>query len=243
LIHERFGKNYALGKPRFFKNKNKAQDAHEAIRPTSVHHSPDQVKRYLSKDQLALYTMIWQRFVASQMAQALIDQKTLSIAAGDYTFTASGSSVKFPGFLALYQSADDEAESSKKSQPLPELEEKSPLDLLESTPSSTLPSHRRGFQKPPWSRSWRKTASAGPAPMPPSSPPFGTRAMWNWSKDISNPRSWDLSSTICSSTTSRRSWMLILPPAGNRSGPGGTIGSGGADHPQPVLRPLQQKTG
>jgi DNA topoisomerase-1 len=58
--------------------------------------------------------MIWQRFVASQMAQALIDQKTLSIAAGDYTFTASGSSVKFPGFLALYQSADDEAESAKK---------------------------------------------------------------------------------------------------------------------------------
>jgi DNA topoisomerase-1 len=180
LIHERFGKNYSLGKPRFFKNKNKAQDAHEAIRPTSVHHSPDQVKRYLSKDQLALYTMIWQRFVASQMAQALIDQKTLSIAAGDYTFTASGSSVKFPGFLALYQSADDEAESSKKSQPLPELEEKSPWTCWPSTPSSTSPSHRRGFQKPPWSRSWKKTASAAPAPMPPSSPPFGTRAMWNW---------------------------------------------------------------
>jgi DNA topoisomerase-1 len=142
LIHERFGKNYSLGKPRFFKNKNKAQDAHEAIRPTSVHHSPDQVKRYLSKDQLALYTMIWQRFVASQMAQALIDQKTLSIAAGDYTFTASGSSVKFPGFLALYQSADDEAESSKKSQPLPELEEKSPLDLLAIDP-------KQHFTQPP----------------------------------------------------------------------------------------------
>jgi DNA topoisomerase-1 len=107
-----------------------------------VHHTPDQVKRYLSKDQLALYTMIWQRFVASQMAQALIDQKTLSIAAGDYTFTASGSSVKFPGFLALYQSADDEAESSKKSQPLPELEEKSPLDLLAIDP-------KQHFTQPP----------------------------------------------------------------------------------------------
>ncbi|WP_319408852.1 type I DNA topoisomerase [uncultured Desulfosarcina sp.] len=129
-INERFGKQYAIAKPRFFKNKNKAQDAHEAIRPTSVYHTPDQVKRYLSKDQLALYTLIWQRFVASQMAQALIDQQSLSIAAGDYTFTASGSSVKFPGFLAVYQSADDEAESSEKSQPLPELAEKSLLELL-----------------------------------------------------------------------------------------------------------------
>ena len=141
-IHERFGNNYSLGKPRFFKNKNKAQDAHEAIRPTSVGHTPDKLKRYLSKDQLALYTMIWQRFVASQMAQALIDQKTLSITAGDYTFTASGSSVKFPGFLALYQSADDEAESSKKSQPLPELAEKSPLELLSLDP-------KQHFTQPP----------------------------------------------------------------------------------------------
>ena len=142
LIDERFGKAYSLGKPRFFKNKNKAQDAHEAIRPSSVYHTPDKVKRYLSKDQLALYTMIWQRFVASQMAQAQIDQKTLSITAGDYTFTASGSSVRFPGFLALYQSADDEAESSKKSQPLPELEEKSMLDLLGIDP-------KQHFTQPP----------------------------------------------------------------------------------------------
>jgi len=142
LIREKFGHPYSLSKPRFFKNKNKAQDAHEAIRPTSVYHTPEKLKRYLSKDQLALYTMIWQRFMASQMAQALIDQKTLSIAAGDYTFTASGSSVKFPGFLAVYQSADDEAESNKKSQPLPELEEKSSLELLGIEP-------KQHFTQPP----------------------------------------------------------------------------------------------
>jgi len=142
LIREQFGQSYSLSKPRFFKNKNKAQDAHEAIRPTSVYHTPEKLKRYLSKDQLALYTMIWQRFMASQMAQALIDQKTLSIAAGDYTFTASGSSVKFPGFLAVYQSADDEAESSKKSQPLPELKEKSALELLGIDP-------KQHFTQPP----------------------------------------------------------------------------------------------
>ncbi len=142
LIEMRFGKAYSNGTPRFFKNKNKAQDAHEAIRPTSVFHTPDKLERYLSKDQLALYTMIWQRFVASQMAQALIDQKTLAIQAGDYTFTASGSSVKFPGFLALYQSADDEAESSKTSQPLPELAENSPLELLAIDP-------KQHFTQPP----------------------------------------------------------------------------------------------
>jgi DNA topoisomerase-1 len=142
LIREQFGQPYSLSKPRFFKNKNKAQDAHEAIRPTSVYHTPEKLKRYLSRDQLALYTMIWQRFVASQMAQALIDQKTLSIAAGDYTFTASGSSVKFPGFLAVYQSADDEAESNKKSQPLPELKEKSPLERLGIDP-------KQHFTQPP----------------------------------------------------------------------------------------------
>ncbi|HSO18992.1 MAG TPA: type I DNA topoisomerase, partial [Desulfosarcina sp.] len=142
LIEAQYGRDYANGRPRFFKNKNKAQDAHEAIRPTSVQHTPEKLKRYLSRDQLALYTLIWQRFVSSQMAQALIDQKTLSIAAGAYTFTASGSSVKFPGFLAVYQSADDEAESSQKSQPLPELEEKSPLDVLGIDP-------RQHFTQPP----------------------------------------------------------------------------------------------
>jgi len=142
LIIRQFGQEYAIATPRVFKNKNKAQDAHEAIRPTSVEHTPDQVKRFLSKDQLALYTMIWQRFVASQMAQARIDQKTLSIAAGSYTFTASGSSVKFPGFLAVYRSADDDAERRKKSQPLPELYEKSILELLKIDP-------KQHFTQPP----------------------------------------------------------------------------------------------
>ncbi|WP_422698950.1 DNA topoisomerase [Desulfosarcina cetonica] len=142
LIAEQFGQDYSNGQPRFFKNKNKAQDAHEAIRPTSVYHTPEKVKPYLSKDQLALYTMIWQRFVASQMAQALIDQKTLSIAAAGYIFTASGSSVKFPGFLAVYQSADDEAERNKGSQPLPELAQGAPLTCLGIEP-------KQHFTQPP----------------------------------------------------------------------------------------------
>lgn len=113
LIRGSFGADYALDKPRFFKNKNKAQDAHEAIRPTSVYYTPEKLARYLSKDQLALYRLIWQRFVASQMAQALIDQQSINICTGDYLFTATGSTVRFPGFLALYQSAEDEAGAKK----------------------------------------------------------------------------------------------------------------------------------
>ncbi len=144
LILARYGKDYALNKPRFFANKNRTQDAHEAIRPTSVNHEPEKIARYLSADQLSLYRIIWQRFVASQMAEALIDQKTLSIAAGSYLFTASGSTVKFPGFLAMYQSADDaiNAEEEKAKGRLPELAEKEVLRLLSLEP-------KQHFTQPP----------------------------------------------------------------------------------------------
>lgn len=107
-IQQHFGPDHTVGKPRFYANKNKAQDAHEAIRPTSVEITPDQASPYLSRDQAALYSLIWKRFVASQMADALIDTLTLTIQAGSWQFTAGGSAVKFPGFMALYVSVDDE---------------------------------------------------------------------------------------------------------------------------------------
>ncbi|MBS0014700.1 MAG: type I DNA topoisomerase [Desulfobacterales bacterium] len=136
LILQRHGKDYALSKPRFFANKNRTQDAHEAIRPTSVFNTPEKISKFLSKDQLALYQLIWQRFVASQMAEALIDQKSIAIAAAGYQLTASGSTVKFPGFLALYQSADDTeaAESNKEKSQLPEMAEKENLALQKLEP-------------------------------------------------------------------------------------------------------------
>ena len=81
LVEKKYGKAYALDKPRYFKNRRKVQDAHEAIRPTSVYHTPEQIAANLSKDHLALYRLIWQRFMASQMAQALIDQNSISIKA------------------------------------------------------------------------------------------------------------------------------------------------------------------
>jgi DNA topoisomerase-1 len=146
LVLERFGKEYALDKPRFFKNKKKVQDAHEAIRPTSIMNTPETVKAHLSPEQLALYQLIWQRFVASQMAHALIDQVSLSIKAGDYTFTASGSTVKFPGFMALYQSVDDQlaSDSEKKKPKLPEVSEGADLKLNKLDPKQhfTMPPPR-----------------------------------------------------------------------------------------------------
>jgi len=144
LIGQRFGKEYAPDKPRFFKNRKKVQDAHEAIRPTSVFNTPEKVASHLSKEQLALYRLIWQRFVASQMQPALINQVAVSIKSGDYLFSANGSSVKFPGFMALYMSVDEEIESEKKTKQLPELSEGMILKLLQLEPKQhfTMPPPR-----------------------------------------------------------------------------------------------------
>ena len=126
-ITKNIGGEFALTKPRYFKTKNKAQDAHEAIRPTSVFHSPDKIKGFLSKDQFKLYDLIWKRFVASQMAQAIIDQKTILIhATQKYIFSVSGSTIKFPGFMGLYSL---EQETKDETQVLPDVKEN---DLLKT---------------------------------------------------------------------------------------------------------------
>jgi DNA topoisomerase-1 len=141
-IRTTLGDDYANDKPREFKNRKKAQDAHEAIRPTAVENTPEKVAPYLSKEQQRLYALIWKRFVASQMKQALIDQVLVGIKSDLYTFNASGSSVKFKGFMALYQSVDEEAESAKKKQPLPELKEGQVLTLEKLDP-------KQHFTQPP----------------------------------------------------------------------------------------------
>ena len=146
LIQEQFGDAYAPSKPRFFKNRKKAQDAHEAIRPTSVYNTPEKIKPYLTQDQFSLYELIWKRFVASQMSQARINKVSVSIAAGPYIFTATGSSVAFPGFMALYMSVDDqiESDSQKKKDDLPELNEGMVLKLNQLEPKQhfTIPPSR-----------------------------------------------------------------------------------------------------
>ncbi len=99
------GGNYLPEKPNFFKSKKDAQEAHEAIRPTDAARTPDSVRKYLDEDMFKLYQLIWQRFVASQMVPAVFDQTTIDIAAGDFTFRASGSVMKFKGYLAVYAAA------------------------------------------------------------------------------------------------------------------------------------------
>ncbi|MDR2909743.1 MAG: type I DNA topoisomerase, partial [Oscillospiraceae bacterium] len=101
-IEKTWGKEYLPPSPRVYKSKKSAQDAHECVRPSTPSLSPERVKKSLSADQYKLYKLIWERFIASQMRDALLDAVSVKIAAGDYGFTASGFSVKFDGYTVLY---------------------------------------------------------------------------------------------------------------------------------------------
>jgi DNA topoisomerase-1 len=103
-----YGAEYLPEKPNFYRSKKDAQDAHEAIRPTYFDRDPEAIKQYLSKDELALYKLIWNRFVASQMKPAVYDEIAVEIAAGPYMLRAKGSVLKFKGFLAVYEESPDE---------------------------------------------------------------------------------------------------------------------------------------
>ncbi len=135
-IEERYGPDYLPPSPRRFAKKVKgAQEAHEAIRPTSVRREPAQIKSHLTKEQLRLYTLIWQRMVSSQMAAAQIDTTTVDVEAApakkSYLFRAKSSVTAFPGFLALYQEGKDEDENDNGRISLPELAKGDPLRLLD----------------------------------------------------------------------------------------------------------------
>ncbi|MDR6883847.1 type I DNA topoisomerase [Bacillus sp. 3255] len=108
-ILAKFGETYYPETPRTYTKKNaNAQDAHEGIRPTSVLREPEQVKEYLSRDQYRLYKLVWERFVASQMASAILDTMTIDLTAGDTLFRANGSKMKFPGFMKVYVESNDD---------------------------------------------------------------------------------------------------------------------------------------
>jgi DNA topoisomerase I len=114
-VDERYGKEFLPDTPNVYKSKKDAQDAHEAIRPTSMAFSPDVVEKYLEEDVLKLYRLIWNRFVASQMMPALFDQTTIDVTAKgkngvDYTFRATGSVLKFEGFLKVYKEGKDQVD-------------------------------------------------------------------------------------------------------------------------------------
>jgi DNA topoisomerase-1 len=149
VIAQKYGPQFLPERPPTYTRKAKgAQEAHEAIRPSGVARDPDAVRQYLSAQQYRLYRLIWQRFVASQMRPALLDSTTADIAAGRdiragqplpekpaYTFRATGSVIKFPGFLAVYREGrDDESDDDLDKDALPQLAPREPLDLLRLLP-------------------------------------------------------------------------------------------------------------
>ncbi|OLS42092.1 type I DNA topoisomerase [Bacillus sp. MRMR6] len=117
-----FGDAYLKEEQRKDKKLSKAQDAHEAIRPTSTFRDPSSVKQFLSRDQFRLYKLIWERFLASQMAQAVMDTMSVDLQNGNVIFRATGSKIKFPGFMKIYvEGTDDQVEERDKM--LPDLKE------------------------------------------------------------------------------------------------------------------------
>ncbi|MFK4424398.1 type I DNA topoisomerase [Bacillus sp. RC51] len=141
-ITEAFGAEYIGTEKRKETKKSKAQDAHEAIRPTSVMRKPEELKSFLSRDQLRLYKLIWERFVASQMASAIMDTVTAKLINNNVQFRASGSVVKFPGFMKVYvESKDDGAEEKDKMLP--------PLEVGETVFSKDIEPKQHYTQPPP----------------------------------------------------------------------------------------------
>lgn len=134
VVRERYGQAYALERPRRYKAKaSRAQEAHEAIRPTEAHRDPDSVAGFLDRDQLRLYGLVWQRAVASQMAQAVFDAVSADFAVDGHTFRASGQTVRFDGFMRVYtEGRDDPPEEAEGA--LPDLAEGQELALKRITP-------------------------------------------------------------------------------------------------------------
>ncbi|MCM3722208.1 MULTISPECIES: type I DNA topoisomerase [Solibacillus] len=140
-IETKYGKDFIAGEQKQAKAKANAQDAHEAIRPTSAMRTPEELKAILSRDQLRLYRLIWERFIASQMAPAVLDTVTVDLQNNDVLFRANGSQVKFAGFMKLYiEGTDDQEEETNKL--LPEMEIGDKVKSLEIEP-------KQHFTQPP----------------------------------------------------------------------------------------------
>ncbi len=145
FIAGKYGKDYLPAQAPVYASAKSAQEAHEAIRPTSALREPDEIRQFLENDQYKLYKLIWNRFVASQMNPAVIDQTSVDIKAGDYTFRATGAIVKFPGFMAVYMEEkpeDQAAEEDNEEAVLPPLVEGETLTLIKLDP-------KQHFTQPP----------------------------------------------------------------------------------------------
>ena len=127
FITNRYGEKYLPEKPRVYKSKSSSQDGHEAIRPTMPNVVPQDIKASLTSDQYKLYKLVWERFIASQMANAILDTVSADINAKEYTFKASGYTVRFPGYTVLYEESKDE--ETEKQGSLPDLKKQDPVQL------------------------------------------------------------------------------------------------------------------
>ena len=130
-IKETYGEAFAPAKPNYYRSRKTAQEAHEAIRPTSVSRTPERLRPFLEKDQFALYTLIWRRFVASQMVPAVLKRVTADIAAGPYIFRATDTKLVFPGYMKVAGGAVKKEDE----QPLPPLRNGEELSLIALQPS------------------------------------------------------------------------------------------------------------
>ena len=181
----RYGADYLPDEPVVYKTTKSAQDAHEAIRPTTMDLPPERVAK-LSRSPRAgrsvkLYTLIWNRFVACQMTPAVYDQTTVDIARGQAVVRATGQVMKFAGYTAVYMEQESDDEAAEKAAdcgqaPAAADRGRRGRPWSRSAPSSTSPSRRRASPRRRWSRSWRRRASAGRRPTPPSSRPSWTAA-------------------------------------------------------------------
>ena len=149
-IGEKFGGDYLPSKPQVYKTQKAAQEAHEAVRPTSVYREPEAIKSFLTNEEFRLYELIWKRLLASQMQAAIMDVTTIDVAAGNYLFRATGSVMKFAGFMKLYiegadpQNDQEQEQDQAKEQDvlLPPVEKGDVLDLKELLP-------KQSFTQPP----------------------------------------------------------------------------------------------
>lgn len=150
FISENYGVGYMPKRPNIFKVKKSAQDAHECIRPTFPSKRPEDLKRFLTDDQYRLYSLIWRRFIASQMSPAVYDQTRVDIMAGEAVFRATGNVMRFPGFTAAYEETKEREENNRSNENLkkdddkrlPQLSEKDLLSLLKLDP-------KQHFTQPP----------------------------------------------------------------------------------------------
>jgi DNA topoisomerase-1 len=142
FIIQKYGSAYAPETPRVYSKKAaNAQDAHEAIRPSSVLREPDELKGFLTKDQFRLYKLVWDRFVASQMTSAILDTMTIDFAVGEATFRSVGSKMKFPGFMKIYVEGNDDG-TTEEDRLLPPLNEGNKVEKTEVVP-------KQHFTQPP----------------------------------------------------------------------------------------------